>query len=139
MPARIFALSVKQPWASLLVAGIKTVEIRTWPTRRRGRIFIHAAKTADDRPEGWALITTPELKELAAIRGGIIGFADLTACMQYRTAQAFSAATEAHRNPPEWYRDRLHGFVFQNPHPIAYHACPGRTLFFAVEGITLTG
>ena len=32
----------------------------------------------------------------------------------------------------------LHGFVFQNARPIAYHACPGRTLFFTVEGITLS-
>jgi hypothetical protein len=32
----------------------------------------------------------------------------------------------------------LSGFVFQNPHLIAYHACPERTFFFTVEGITLS-
>ncbi|QJW95586.1 hypothetical protein FTUN_3136 [Frigoriglobus tundricola] len=30
-----------------------------------------------------------------------------------------------------------YGFVFPNPHPIAYHARPGRTDIVTVEGITL--
>jgi hypothetical protein len=130
---------VKQPWAALLVAGVKSVEVRTWPTRKRGTILIHADSIADDRPEGWALITTAELKALAALRGGIIGAAELTACVRYRTAGAFAAAVELHRNDPEWFREGgLYGFVFQKPRPIEYHACPGRTLFFPVEGISLS-
>lgn len=138
-PTKLVTLSVKQPWAALLVAGVKTVEIRTWATRTRGRVLIHAAKTADTRPEGWALITTAELKELAALRGGIIGVADLTTCVRYRTAKAFAGATDAHRNNPNWYKSGgLYGFVFQNPRSIAYHACPGRTLFFTVEGTSLS-
>lgn len=43
-----FALSVRQPWASLIIWGLKTVEIRTWSTKYRGPLFIHAAKRADD-------------------------------------------------------------------------------------------
>jgi hypothetical protein len=139
MPAKLLALSVKQPWAALLVVGLKSVEVRTWPTRKRGRVLIHAAKSIDERPEGWALINTPELKALAALRGGIIGIAELTSCVRYRTAEAFARATDEHRNNPDWFDSKgLYGFVFQNPHPIAYHACPGRTLFFIVEGITLS-
>src|SRR5262249_17337905 len=91
------ALSVRQPWAALLVGGIKTVEVRTWFTRRRGPVLIHASKLSDDRPEGWALITTPELTELAQLRGGIIGIGDLTDCVKYRTAESFTAAVEKHR------------------------------------------
>lgn len=137
--AEALALSVKQPWAALLVAGAKTVEVRTWPTSRRGPVLIHAAKIPDERPEGWARIGTPELKALANLRGGIIGVADLVACVKYRTSAEFAGAEEAHQNAPEWFRaGGLHGFVFQNARPIAYHACPGRTLFFAVEGITLS-
>ncbi len=139
MPKKLLALSVKQPWAALLVAGVKSVEVRTWMTRKRGCILIHAAKTADDRPEGWALITTPELKSLASLRGGIIGVADLTACVRYHTAEAFAQAVEEHRNDRDWFHSGgLYGFVFQNPRPIDYHACPGRTLFFTVEGILLS-
>lgn len=37
------ALTIKQPWASLIANGIKDVENRTWRTKYRGRIYIHAA------------------------------------------------------------------------------------------------
>lgn len=37
------ALTIKQPWASLIVHGIKDIENRTWRTNFRGRVLIHAA------------------------------------------------------------------------------------------------
>lgn len=37
------ALSIKQPWASLIAHGIKDIENRTWKTNFRGKIFIHAS------------------------------------------------------------------------------------------------
>lgn len=130
-----YAISVKQPWAALLVSGVKAVEVRTWPTSRRGRILIHASKIPDDRPEGWALVTTPGLEALAALRGGILGEAELVECRTYSTAEAFAAECALHRNSPEWFRPpRLFGFVFRNPRLIEYHACPGKTLFFEVKG-----
>lgn len=139
-PEPLVALSVKQPWAALLVAGVKTVEVRTWQTRRRGRVLIHASKIADERPEGWALISTPELLDLARLRGGLIGVGNLTDCVRYSTAEEFAATTEQHRNAPEWFLPAgLFGFVFQNIRPIAYHAYSGQTMFFAVEGYTPPG
>ncbi|CAM9496185.1 unnamed protein product [Ectocarpus sp. 12 AP-2014] len=36
-------LTMHQPWASLLVAGIKRVEGRSWPTEHRGILWVHAA------------------------------------------------------------------------------------------------
>lgn len=136
---KLRAISVKQPWAALLVAGVKTVEVRTWATRTRGPVLIHAARTVDRRPDGWRLIDTPELHALASFRGGIIGSADLTACVGYRTPEEFAAAVELHRNNAAWFAPAgLYGFVFQNPAQVAYTACPGRTLFFAVEGISLS-
>ncbi|CAF89318.1 unnamed protein product, partial [Tetraodon nigroviridis] len=38
-----WCLSMHQPWASLLVRGIKRVEGRTWYTSHRGRLWIAAA------------------------------------------------------------------------------------------------
>lgn len=50
------ALSIKQPYASLIALGIKDIENRTWKTNFRGRIYIHASgifdKTFDDRLSG---------------------------------------------------------------------------------------
>ena len=52
-------LSIQQPWASLIVAGIKDVENRTWKPNYTGRILIHASskkvpKSFEDHlPEEW--------------------------------------------------------------------------------------
>lgn len=138
MIAPVFALSVKQPWAALIVTGVKSIEVRTWATRVRGPVLIHASKIADPRPEGWALVSTPELRAVAARRGGILGTATLAECVKYDTAEAFAGACAAHRNAPEWFRATgLYGFVFQSPRLLAYHACPGRTMFFPVNGFAV--
>ena len=44
------ALSIKQPWASLIAHGVKDIENRTWKTHFRGRIFIHASGKPDKEP-----------------------------------------------------------------------------------------
>lgn len=41
------ALSVKQPWAALIIYGGKDVENRTWQTLYRGRLLIHASRTVE--------------------------------------------------------------------------------------------
>ena len=40
-------LTIKQPYASLIIEGIKEYEFRTWKTNYRGDILIHAGKTID--------------------------------------------------------------------------------------------
>lgn len=40
---RVKVLTVKQPWASLIVHGIKDIENRSWRTNFRGRVLIHAS------------------------------------------------------------------------------------------------
>jgi hypothetical protein len=37
------AFSVTQPWASLLIAGVKRFEVRSWQPRRLGPILVHAS------------------------------------------------------------------------------------------------
>ncbi|CAA0367341.1 ASCH domain [Arabidopsis suecica] len=41
-------LTMHQPWASLLVHGIKRIEGRSWPSPIRGRLWIHAASKVPD-------------------------------------------------------------------------------------------
>lgn len=36
------AITIRQPWASLIAAGVKTIETRSWSTRYRGPLAIHA-------------------------------------------------------------------------------------------------
>jgi len=36
-------LTIRQPWASLIMAGIKDVENRTWSTKLRGRFLVQSS------------------------------------------------------------------------------------------------
>ena len=53
------AISIKQPWASLIAAGIKTREIRQWPTDHRGPLLIVSSRrpVIDGHRHGAALCT----------------------------------------------------------------------------------
>ena len=114
------ALSLKQPWAALLVHGHKSIEVKRWPTARRGRILIHAARVPDPRPEVWARV--PEgLQEAARVVGGIVGAAELVECRAYHTLEAFAADKGKHLNDPGWFQEPvLYGFVMVNAMPLPY-------------------
>jgi hypothetical protein len=128
-----YALSLKQPWAALVVSGRKTIEVRKWTTAVRGRVYIHAARTPDDRPEGWGLVTDGA-RPLAQLTGGIIGAAELTGCVLYRTEPGFAADAGRHFNPPEWFGPpRMYGFVFRGAGPVPFRPCKGSVRFFNVE------
>ena len=45
----IRALSVRQPWASLIAEGYKTIELRSWFTHYRGSLAIVAGRDPDRR------------------------------------------------------------------------------------------
>lgn len=44
-------LSILQPWASLVVTGHKTIETRSWATKYRGELLIHASKKIPTDPQ----------------------------------------------------------------------------------------
>ena len=52
------ALSIIQPWASLIAVGIKDIENRTWRTNYRGEFLIHAS--AKRLPAGWTALTSEQ-------------------------------------------------------------------------------
>jgi len=70
------ALSIMQPWAHLVCAGVKRVENRTWTTDYRGLVLIHASTT-------YAREAYRELRRMNVIvpetlpRGCLVGFAEL--------------------------------------------------------------
>src|SRR6516164_2916216 len=99
-----YALSLKQPWAAMLVHGRKTIEVRRWPTDRRGPVLIHAARVPDERKEAWELLPA-ELSASAKLMGGIIGMGELTGCVAYRSRQTFMADQSRHLNDPSWFEE----------------------------------
>ncbi len=127
-----FALSIKQPWAGLIVAGVKSIEVRRWPTARRGRVLIHAARIPDPRPEALKHISE-ENKPLTQLLGGIIGAVNLIECRHYTDSSKFLVDWEKHRNEPDWFEPAgLFGFVFANPEILPFRSCPGWFRFFSV-------
>ena len=45
------AVTVKQPWAGLIMAGMKDIENRTWETEYRGKLLIHASSKYSKKKE----------------------------------------------------------------------------------------
>lgn len=97
------ALTVKQPWAELIVSGRRKFEIRTWKTEYKGWLLIHAGRKIDEEamrhfemssqnqtlgaivgkvfiedyvsftPESWEAYR-PEHMEWTAFQAGIVGW-----------------------------------------------------------------
>jgi hypothetical protein len=127
------ALSLKQPWAALLVSGRKSIEIRRWRTVFRGPLLIHAARVDDDRPQAWDLVP-PELRPLAERRRGIIGEGELYECRDYADRAAFAADVALHRNEADWFEEAgLYGFCFRGLRELPFVEVPGFVRLFEVD------
>jgi hypothetical protein len=136
-PLLPYALSIKQPWAALVVQGLKVIEVRRWPTARRGRILIHAARVPDKRAEAWKHVADP-LLPLAQLQGGIIGAVELTECRRYADLATFLVDQPAHYNEASWFEPPvLYGFAFARPEILPFQKYPGWFRFFQVDMPTL--
>ncbi len=126
------ALSLKQPWAALVVHGLKTVEVRRWATGHRGPLLIHAARRDDTRPEAWALVP-PELFPACQQRGGVIGEVTVREVIAYGGAGTFVADRARHLNDPSWYEEGLFGFVMEGARTLPFVEAKGNVRLFGVE------
>lgn len=70
------ALTIKEPWASLIIEGYKKYEFRSWKTHYRGKILIHAGM----RLERDMLERVPNYN-LKYSKGAIIGEAEIVDCI----------------------------------------------------------
>ena len=122
------ALSIKQPWAWLIVEGYKDVENRSWRTNYRGSFLVHASKKIDFGGIVWIYENIPSMKRKidpflrlcrheAVCCGGIVGIAELVDCVENYNSQWFCGP---------------YGFVIKNARPLNYKQCKGRLRFFDV-------
>jgi len=124
------ALSIRQPWAWLIVHGGKDIENRTWHTKIRGRFLVHASKgmTSEEWCEGLdyamrvGLVT--ELRDFPTRQemqqswcGGFIGSVELV------------DSVDTSDSP--WYMGAK-GFVLRAPQPLPFTPYKGRLGFFDV-------
>jgi len=87
---RYKALSVKQPWASLIATGEKTIETRTWPTSYRGELLI--CSSAKPRIAGKPAGVTMCLCRLVACRPMTWRDEQAACCERYAGAYAWVLA-----------------------------------------------
>jgi hypothetical protein len=123
------ALSIRQPWAWLIVAGHKDIENRSWSTKFRGRVLIHAGKGMTDAEfeeaaVTFAMICPPDRFQLAemakAPRGGIVGVATISDCIP------------ASRRASPWHAEGAFGFQITDARPLPFVPCKGMLGFFDV-------
>jgi hypothetical protein len=124
------ALSIRQPWAHLIVHAGKDIENRDWFTRLRGRILVHAAKgmTRDEYADvrefcdrsGNAIV--PDFDALQ--RGGVIGSVEIVDCVEHSESR--------------WFFGR-YGFVLRDPRPLPFIPYKGSLGFFEVPDHLIGG
>jgi hypothetical protein len=130
--ATIMALSIQQPYAQWLAnpgqfvnAGIrpKTIESRTWTTRYRGPLLIHASTTFDhDAIDSW-IGRCPELEhvipleERAYTKGALVGIAELIEVV--------------HQSADPWFIGP-YGLVLANARPLEPISYRGQLKLFPV-------
>lgn len=119
---RAVALSIRQPWAWLILNAGKDIENRNWPTNFRGHVLIHAAKGMtlaeyEDAEETLELIRLPiklpmkhELE-----RGGVVGEMDIVDCVT--------------QSDSDWFFG-TYGFVLRNAKPLPFRPFKGALGFF---------
>ncbi len=102
------ALTVRQPWAELIVRGVKCVELRSWNTSYRGPMWLHASKQTD---------SVEEIGNLGDVfLGGLVGEVELGAILPM-TAERWEAWRSKHLDPGP-YRPGFYGWVLRAPRPL---------------------
>jgi len=118
----VWAISIRQPWAWLILNAGKDIENRSWPTKFRGHVLIHSAKGMtlaeyEDAEETLELlrlpIKLPMKHELE--RGGIVGEMDIVDCVT--------------QSDSDWFFG-TYGFVLRNAKPLPFQPCRGALGFF---------
>ena len=125
------ALSLRQPWAWLVVHGGKLIENRRWNTRFRGQFMIHAAQgmTATEYLDACAFarrvspsLEVPPFEQIK--RGGFVGRARLVdvidPCIGVRCAHP-------------WHMPEQFGFVLEDVEPVEFKPARGALNFFEVD------
>ena len=119
------ALSVSQPFAGMIVAGRKIIELRRWNTKFRGEFLVHAplrVRTAD--------CTRLGIKE-RPVTGAIIGKAEIYDVRRYHTKKEVKNDAGLHFSSD---LENTYGFLLRNAVelrvPIPYK---GRLKFFEVS------
>lgn len=137
------ALSIKQPWAWLIVNGYKDIENRSWNTNFRGEFLIHASKQIPTEFEYVNIKTylvempdshqknyfgTKDKSRTDFEYGGIVGIAELVDVLSLDNNVYHP---DIFKNNPWWERN-CYGFVLRNARPLQFIPYKGKLGFFDI-------
>lgn len=98
------ALSLKQPFAELILQKRKVIELRKWNTKFRGEFLIHSSKIPDKKS-----MKEFGFKKLSC--GFILGKAKLISVKKYQNKEEFKKDKDKHLASEEWGQ---YGFILKN-------------------------
>ena len=116
-------LSLKQPFAELILSGKKTIELRKWNTKFRGRFLIHASQNSDKeamKKFGFEKLFT----------GAILGEAELVDVKHYASEKEHKKDQDKHLADDAWGN---YGFVLKNVRRVKPVATKGKLGFWELE------
>ena len=93
-PDRI-ALGIQQPWAELILRGIKTLEIRSRSTRQRGPIYLYASKRTSPLPAAAIAARRHGIEVESLPLGLLVGTINLIDCRPARSKDQLAACVPA--------------------------------------------
>jgi hypothetical protein len=105
-------ITIKEPYATLIAEGLKEYEFRTWKTKYRGDILIHAAKTPNNENKKRFIDRDLKYKE-----GYIIAKATLTDCVEVDDKlikELLDKDKEVYKNLSIKRDKKLFGFKLEN-------------------------
>jgi ASCH domain len=88
------ALSVRQPWAELILLGHKTVEVRSKATHLRERIYVYASKSRIEDREETRIAAQYGIDVHALPRGVLIGSVEIVGCRHVEKSDSEAACFE---------------------------------------------
>lgn len=118
------ALSFRQPWAQLILMGLKRIEVRTWSRSFLGRLLVHASRTIDDEALAHFAIDASHLET-----GAVLGEVTVVEVIPF-TRQSWRETADLHLVPGP-FRPDLFGWVLEEPlvYPQAIPVAGQRGLF----------
>ena len=93
------ALSIRQPWAELIILGHKTIEVRSKRTNLRERVFIHAGLNRIEPAEEARITQEFEIDVDGFPRGVLVGTVEIVGCLPLKQDDSRAACfkiTETH-------------------------------------------
>lgn len=94
-PLDQLALGVQQPWAELILRGIKTLEVRSQPTRTTGTIYVYASRRLSALPAAAEMMERYSLDSGELPKGVLVGTVDLVGCRPATPKDAEAACVPA--------------------------------------------